>query len=250
MQKNDRKELIVEFLNKNGFASVSELSKNFYASESSIRRDLTDLENSGFIKRSWGGAKALISPNNITTFSSRSYTAYKEKTAIAKKAATLIKSGDIIFLDQSSTAYFLAIELLNYANLTIITNNLEILSVLSKSDHTVISTGGTLSKKNRNCLIGPATVKSYESIYADYAFFSVHSLSDNGIASDCTQEETFVRDAMIANAKKKILLCDSTKIGTASSFRQCALTDIDMLICDIDVREKFKAIAPNLIFDY
>ena len=61
MQKNDRKELIIEFLSKRGFASVAELSKNFYASESSIRRDLAELELSGLVKRSWGGAKALSS---------------------------------------------------------------------------------------------------------------------------------------------------------------------------------------------
>lgn len=246
MQKNGRKELIFEYLNQNGFASVSQLSKNFYASESSIRRDLAELELSGIVKRSWGGAKALTAPNSIATFSSRSYTASKEKTIIAKKAATLIKSGDIIFLDQSSTSYFLAIEIMNANGITVVTNNLEILCLLSKSNHTIISTGGTVSKRNSNCLLGPAAVKTYESIYANFAFFSVHSLSNNGIASDCTQEETFVRNAMLANAQKKILLCDSTKIGTLSSFKQCTLNEIDMLICDIDVKKRFKALAPNL----
>ena len=247
MQKNNRKDLIIEYLNRNGFASVEELGKSFYASESSIRRDLAELELSGLVKRSWGGAKALTSPNNITTFSNRSYTAAKEKTAIAKKAAELIKSGDIIFLDQSSTSYFLAIELMKSSALTVVTNNLEILCLLSKSDHNLISTGGTVSKRNANCLLGPASVKTYESIYSDFAFFSVHSLDDNGIATDCTQEETFVRNAMLANAKKKILLCDSTKIGSRSSFKQCSLCDIDMLICDVDVSERFKTVAPDLI---
>ena len=247
MQKNDRKELIIEFLNKSGFASVAELSKNFYASESSIRRDLAELELSGLVKRSWGGAKALTSPNNIPTFSTRSFTAAKEKTAIAKKAAALIKSGDIIFLDQSTTAYFLAIELMKCANLTVVTNNIEILCLLSKSDHTLISTGGTVSKKNTNCLIGALATKCYESIYADFAFFSVHSLSENGIASDCAQDEIFVRNAMLSNAKKKILLCDSTKIGSLSAFKQCTLSDIDILICDSDAFDRFKFSFPNLI---
>ncbi len=246
MQKINRKDLIIEYLNRKGFATVEELSKSFFASESSIRRDLGELELSGLVKRSWGGAKALTSPNNITTFSNRSYTAAKEKTAIAKKAAALIKSGDIIFLDQSSTSYFLAIELMKSTALTIVTNNLEILCLLSKSDHSLISTGGTVSKKNANCLIGPAAVKTYESIYADFAFFSVHSLSDNGIASDCTQEETFVRNAMLANAKKKVLLCDSTKFGSLSSFKQCSLSDIDALICDSEVGNRFKSVAPKL----
>ena len=188
----------------------------------------------------------ISAASNVVSFVGRSYNAVEEKQLIAKKAAALVKSGDIIFLDQSSTAYFLARELLKLGNLTVVSNNLEILTLMSKSEHTVICTGGTVSKKNRNCLIGVAAIKTFEGIYADFAFFSAHSLDKDGIISDCTEEEVFLRNAMLSCAKTKVFLCDSTKIDTRSAFKQCSLTDVDILVCDTDISEKFKSFSNSL----
>ncbi len=232
MFKNERQREIYDILNSSGFVTVKALSERLYTSESSIRRDLTEMEDMGFVKRSYGGASIITSYTSVLPFQARSYNAMSEKRAIAEKAVTLIKEGDIIFLDQSSTSYFLALTLLNFNSLTVITNNIEILNVLSHTKNTVHSTGGVISKKNTNCLIGDLAQKSFEGIYADLAFFSAKALSEDGIISDCTQEETFVRNAMLKNASKKVFLCDSTKLGTHSAYIQCDLSKIDCVISD------------------
>lgn len=246
MFKNERQREIYDILNTQGFVTVKTLSEQLYTSESSIRRDLSDMESMGLVKRSYGGASIITSHTSVLPFQMRSYNAVEEKRQIAAKASELIKEGDIIFLDQSSTSYFLALTLLNYNSLTVITNNIEILSVLSHTQNTVLSTGGMISKRNTNCLIGNNAQKAFEGVYADLAFFSAKALSADGIISDCTQEETFVRNAMLKNATKRVFLCDSTKMNTHSAYVQCTLADIDVLISDSEQADQYKKEYPNL----
>lgn len=240
MFKSERQNQIIEILQTNGFATVKEISKLLYTSESSIRRDLTALENKGLVMRSYGGAEIVNSNTNVLPFSTRSYDNIRAKQIIASKAANLIKTGDIIFLDQSSTSYFLAHEIMDMHSITVVTNNLEILSLLSGSKIVVHSSGGMISSSNGICLIGNNAQRTFREIYADIVFFSSKSLSDDGIISDCTQEETFIRNAMFENAAKKVFLCNSSKLDTHSAYKQCTLSDIDILVTENDAGKIFK----------
>ena len=246
MHKTEREEQIVEVLKSSGFVSVKDLSDILYISESSVRRDLTELENKGIVKRSYGGAKLITANTNVLPFYTRAFSSVSEKKIIAQKASELIKDESIIFLDQSSTAYFLAQEICDKSGLTVITNNIEILVLLSQYDMRVHSSGGILSKDNRNCLIGRNAQKTFENIYADFCFFSAKSLSEDGIISDYTQEEVFVRNSMLANAQCKVFLCNGEKFGSHSNYKQCSLADIDYLISEDDSAHRFEALNKNL----
>lgn len=118
--------------------------------------------------------------------------------------------------------------------------------LLSQSEVTVIASGGYLSDKNRNCLIGTDAVKAFENIFADKVFFSVKSLSQNGDVTDCSLEEIGVRSAMLKNAKKKILLCDSSKFSTRAPYKQCDLKDVDILISEGDTAHAFSHILKTI----
>jgi DeoR/GlpR family transcriptional regulator of sugar metabolism len=247
MQKNERKREIITILKeKNGFITVQELCKKLYASESSIRRDLTALENRGVIKRTYGGAELITNFSNVISFNKRFHHNIEAKKVIAKKATKLIKDGSIIFLDQSSTSFYLANEIINRNSLTVITNNIEILCLLSNSSIKVVSSGGFLSRENRNCLIGSDAQRTFENIYADVTFFSAKSLSDDGIVSDCTREEVTLRHSMLKNSAKKIFLCNSEKFGTQSAYKQCTLSDIDYLVSENENAKKFYAHSTSL----
>ncbi len=240
MFNKEREQEIVSILkNTNGFVSVKQLCDTLFASESSIRRDLKSLEEHGLIKRSYGGASLVTNYSNIVTFNHRTRQNIIAKRDIAQKAATLIKDGSIIFLDQSSTAFYLANELINRNSLTVVTNNIEIMMLLSNSGTKLISSGGMLSNENRNCLIGADAQKTFENIFADYMFFSVKSISDDGVVTDCSIEEIAVRNAMLKNSDKKILLCDSTKFGLRAPFKQCEFGDVDYLISENDSSQYF-----------
>ncbi len=232
MLKNEREQEILNALRGAGYVSVHKLSKNLYTSESTVRRALAELEDKGLVKRTYGGAEILENHSHAASFGARAYHNVEQKRDIACKAAKLVNDGSIVYLDQSSTAFYLANELMNKRNLTVMTNNIEILSLLARTDFTVFSSGGRLSETNRMCLVDAEAERSFDGVYADYAFFSAKSLSEDGVISDCLREEISVRNAMLRNAAMKVFLCDSKKFGTRSGYRQCSLLDLDCLISE------------------
>ncbi|MBQ7097052.1 MAG: DeoR/GlpR transcriptional regulator [Clostridia bacterium] len=247
MLKNEREREIINFLKtEDGFVTVKTLCEKLYTSESSIRRDLTALEQKGIIKKTYGGAELVKSFSNVVSFIKRSHHNINEKKIIAKKAKSLLRDGDIIFLDQSSTSFYLANEIMSDSTLTVITNNIEILSLLSNSALRVISSGGILSSENRNCLIGADAHSIFENIRAHKVFFSTKSLSEDGIISDCTREEVLVRNVMLQNSEQKIFLCDSEKLGTKSPYKQTTLNHVDFLITENDNAVIFSESFPAL----
>lgn len=247
MLKNEREQEILTMLQGNGYLTVRQLSEMLYTSESTVRRTLAALEQDGCIKRSYGGAEPLAKTSYAPSFNTRSHQNPEAKRIIARKAAQLVSDGSIIFLDQSSTAFYLAQELLCKQDLTVMTNNLEILALLSQTDFTVFSTGGRLSTRNRTCLIDAEAERAFAGIYAELAFFSTKSLSTDGVISDFNRDEIAVRNAMLRNADKKVYLCDSTKFHTRSPYRQCSLEDVDYMVCEVPVTEKYGEKFPHLL---
>lgn len=233
MLNREREQEILNILKTtNGFVSVKQLCDTLFASESSIRRDLKSLEEHGLVKRSYGGASLMANYSSIVTFNHRTRQNIAAKREIAKKAASLIKDGNIIFLDQSSTAFYLANEIINRNALTVVTNNIEIMMLLSNSRIKLISSGGFLSDENRNCLIGGDAQRTFKNTFADIMFFSVKAISDDGIVTDCSREEIVVRETMLKNAGSKVLLCDRSKFDKRAPFKQCELDEVDYLISD------------------
>ena len=247
MLRNAREKEIVNLLKEaGGFVSVGELCRALYASESSIRRDLTALESKGLVRRSYGGAELVTNYSSAIAFGHRAHHNVAAKKAIAKKAATLIKDGDVIFLDQSSTAFYLASEIAHNSTLTVVTNNIEIIMLLSTTGIRTICSGGTLGEENRSCLVGTDAQYIFGNINADLVFFSTKSLSFDGVISDCDREEVLVRAAMLKNADRRIFLCDSEKFGTGSAYKQCTLDDVDCLVCEDDSARAFAEVARKL----
>lgn len=240
MLNKEREQEIMSILKTtNGFVSVKQLCDTLFASESSVRRDLKSLEDRGLVKRSYGGASLVTNYSNIVTFNHRTRQNIAAKRDIAKKAASLIKDSNIIFLDQSSTAFYMANELINRSSITVVTNNIEIMMLLSNSGIKLISSGGILSDENRNCLIGGDAQRAFENVFADIMFFSVKAISDDGLVTDCSREEIIVRETMLKNADKKVLLCDSSKFGMRAPFKQCELGDVDYLISEENSAQHF-----------
>ncbi len=248
MLKNEREREIIEAMkDRDGRIGVKELCSALYASESSIRRDLAALENRGLIKRTRGGAELLADYSGVVEFRKRTCHNVEAKKAIAEKAAGLIEDGNVLFLDQSSTSFYLARAIMDRNSLTIVTNNVEIISLMADTRIKTIASGGYLSGENRVCLLGADAQYIFEHMFADLAFFSAKALSDEGIVYDCTREEVLVRGAMIRNARKKAFLCDSEKFHTRAVFRQCGLGELDYLISeDREASEAYRACAKSL----
>ena len=244
MYQNERELEIRKILLQKGYTSVQELSQWLYTSPSSVRRDLASLEKQGLVKRSYGGAEPVKNSSQILPFSTRAHQNIPAKKAMARKAAKMVPDGAIVFLDQSSSAFFVACELQSRAGLTVVTNNVEILSLLGQSKLDVIACGGRLSHSNRNCLLGSDAQDTFSQMHADIAFFSAKALSKEGVIWDCDREEVCLRQSILQNAGKRVFLCASEKFSLQAGFRQCSLEDVDCMITECENADFFAQLGP------
>jgi len=244
MYQSERELEIQKILAGEQYMTVRQLSQLLYTSESSIRRDLSILEKRGIVKRSYGGVELAKTNIQVPSFSARLHDRVREKKIIAEKAASLVHDGDIIFLDQSSSAMFVARAIMGKAKVTVVTNNIEILSLLSQTDLEVISSGGALCKSNRNCLLGQDAHRIFTEVQANFLFFSTKALSDDGVIYDCNREEVCIRSTMLAHAEQAVYLCTSEKMGKKSGYRQCALHEVEYIITDRS-RSETAAVLPE-----
>ena len=248
MHNKEREEEILNVLRtQGGFVTVKALCEHLFTSESSVRRDLKALEGRGLVRRAYGGAELSGGIGGFVTFSRRTRQNQAAKRDIARKAAALVRDGDVIFLDQSSTAFYLAGELAR-RNLTVVTCSIEIMMLLSDSAVRVVASGGSLSGENRMCLIGGDARATFEKVHAAAAFFSAARLSPEGVISDYDREEILVREAMLQNAAKKVFLCDSTKFGTRAPWRQCDLSDVDVMVSEGQEALRYRPVADQVVY--
>ena len=239
MYQKERKQQILYLLQEKNEMTVAELSRLLFTSESSIRRDLQAMELSGLVKRTHGGVKLLGDNPTIVPFASRLHYKVAEKKKMAKKALSYIQDGQVIFLDQSSSALFLAHELVNRRQVTIITNNIEILATMAKSELKVYASGGYICPTNRNCLIGEDAHEIFRKTHADLLFFSTKALSSDGVLYDATREEIHIHNAMLENSARRYFLCDSGKFDSYASYLQCTLSELDGMISEAAIPERF-----------
>jgi DeoR/GlpR family transcriptional regulator of sugar metabolism len=233
MSISKRQEQILELLQANSFLTVSKLSKLLYTSPSSVRRDLTVLHNKCLIKRVHGGASVLNELNQAAPFNSRINRNIANKRKIASIAASLLKDGQIIMLDGSSTASFLIPHIAKKKDVTLFTNNM--ITAIKAINYGIKThcLGGT-SVNNSAVLSGPESYAAVSEIHPDLLFFSSHSIDDDGTISDPTQEENYLRSLMIANSKLTVFLCDSEKFNRRSTFSLTNLDKIDYAVFDIE----------------
>lgn len=230
MSTTKRQEQILKLLSENGFLTVEKLSALTYTSPSSIRRDLTKLQNMYFIKRTHGGASILDS-NQVASLDNRLSQNTVAKRKIAKKASELICDGQTIMLDGSSTAGFLVPHIAKHKDITLFTNNMITAMNAINYGITTHCIGG-LSVNNSAVLSGPQSYKFISEVYADILFFSSYALDKNGVISDPTEEENYLRSLMLKNSRQRVFLCDSEKFNRKSLYTLSSINDIDVAVFD------------------
>ncbi len=227
----EREKQILEILLKEKRVYVPDLAKALFISEPSVRRDLQSLAKQNLIKRIHGGAilEETALSNNKIPFLIREYEQSQAKVVIARKAIELVNDNDVVFLDASTSCYYLIPFLASKRNLTVITNGVKALIKLAEYDIKTVSTGGDLLN---NCLalVGEEAYKTIETYNADIAFFSCRGLTDDGYITDISNEENNVRKKMIQHTKKAYLLCASEKLGKKYFHNLCHRDDISGVI--------------------
>lgn len=227
----EREKAILEIAIKEKTVTVKDLAKRLYASEPSIRRDLSNLEKQHLLKRTHGGGvldECGLSDIKIP-FLIRELEKTDEKIAIARKAVELVNNGNVIFLDASTSAYNMIPFLREKKNIIVITNGVKALSKLSEYNITCIGTGGNVVN---SCLafVGIDAARTIERYNADLCFFSCRGLSDDGKLTDISEAENAVRQKMIEHSNRSYLLCSSNKISKVFFNTLCTADSISGVI--------------------
>ncbi len=246
MNINERHTEIISILQRTPFVTVEYLAEEIHISPSSIRRDLTMLEAQGLVRRTHGGVSLVITDNLSIPFAMRAKANIPEKKDIARKAIELVHEGDVIFLDGSSTCMFLAKELVKKRGITIISNNLSAIHYLMDFSVKTVCTGGALNPENRNTLVGGEALQMLETVRANIAFIVPQAIDKNGNLFDCYREEVPIARRMIASAEQKVGLCDSSKLGKVSTYKQCSVGELDALIGEINLGPFFSERFPHV----
>ena len=232
-------ETIYNAICKNGVVKVTDLARQYNLSASTVRRKLDELEKDGLITRTHGGVKSVEDDLTVTSFATRVHTNVAEKRRIALKAIKLIREGDVIFLDASSTTYFLTEYLNEFSKIKVITNGIDTLAALAAKGISAYSTGGKVSRESPSVLVGQFARNAVYGVHADVAFFSVHGINENGEIFDTNQSCNEITSCMIKCSDKVVCLCDNTKIGKSGAFKVCDVSDVDFVVCDRDVTGSF-----------
>ncbi|WP_202302272.1 DeoR/GlpR family DNA-binding transcription regulator [Dryocola clanedunensis] len=249
MKGYNRLEQIMDYLKGHNLVTVEQLVAVTEASPATIRRDLIKLDQEGVISRSHGGVTLnRFIPNQPTTHE-KMQRSLAEKHAIARAAASFVKAGDAVVLDAGTTMIELARHL-THLPLRVITSDLHIalfLAEFKQIEVTII--GGRIDDSSQSC-IGDHGRKLLQNVWPDVAFVSCNSWDlQRGITSP-TEEKAALKRDLIANAKRRVLLADSSKYGAWSLFNVAHLASLSDIVTDDrldkEICEAIEKIAPRL----
>ncbi len=211
---------------------VSELSQLYDVSEETIRRDLEKLVNEGVAIKSYGGAVINENANLEVPFNIRKNYNVIGKQKIAEQIAAMVKDGESLMLDASSTAVYIAKALKEKKNLTVITNSIEIIvELMDMPEWKVLSTGG-LSREGSFALVGPQTDKMLKSYHVDKAVISCKGFDLESGITDSDELHANNKITMLGAAGKKILAVDKSKFDKTAFTAIGALDDITTVVTD------------------
>jgi len=230
--REERKRKISQFIKQNKKGTVAELSKLFGVSESTIRRDLEQLDEQGVIQRAHGGAviaePAAPEPPIIQRMAENT----EEKRRIGRAAAELIRDAETVFLGSGTTTLEVARNLVEKDNLTLITNALNIANLFAgRPNITVIVVGGLL-RPSELSMIGHITEQVLKELHADKVIMGIRAIDvEAGLTNDYLPE-TMTDRAIINFSSEVILVADHAKFGKISTAYVAPVERITVLVTD------------------
>lgn len=234
----DRRKNLLEIVRRQGFASMPDLAGALNVSESTVRRDLGTLEGDGLVRRSHGGAYYAGPSPSLPHFRNRQSAEWDKKKAIAQAAAPLVSGADTLLLDGGSTTYELA-RLLTGGASQIVTNSLPVANLFSsRPEVDLILVGGYLHSTS-GVLLGTYAEEMLRSLRVRAAVISAAGVDESGLYNS-NHMTAATQQAMVRAADEVILVADSTKFGSHSIARVCGLDEINRVVVDSGLEDRWK----------
>ncbi|SFM06010.1 DeoR/GlpR family DNA-binding transcription regulator [Halanaerobium salsuginis] len=241
MFAEERRKNIIYLLEKEKRVSVNELSGEFDVSRATIRRDLSELESDGFLRRTHGGAILRSSSKLELTFKEKEDKFFSEKKAIGKKAAELIKDGDSIFLDAGTTTRHIIDNLKGKKKLTIVTHALHIINKINeiKLDCELVVIGGNF-KWSTEAMVGPIAEDILKKLRIDKSFIGTNGFKLDSFATTPELGEAKIKEIALEISSENFLLFDRSKWKQVYFYKFADFNLINYIITD-QIEEKREA---------
>ena len=205
----------MESLRSAGSVTVAEVEARFDVSPVTARRDLDELQRQGLLRRTHGGGVLPTTAAHEDSFARRLKVSAGAKRRLAEAAVALMAPGETVFLDSSTTSYFVARRMIETGiATTVLTNSFPVMELMFNgqgSNAEIIGVGGNLRRLTRS-FVGPFAVRTVQSHFADRLFLSVKGLTEGGMMTDADALEAEVKRTMIAQAGESTLLVDRSKM--------------------------------------
>lgn len=216
-----RRAAILNLLNQDGQVQVESLSEFFDISAVTIRKDLRELELRGLCKRTYGGAKATSAPSSLTVpyeppFNYRKKLMEREKQAIAHYASELIRPGDSIALDSSTSCFALTPFLRSIHALNIFTNSLLIAQQFIDVPNIKVQMPAGRLRRESVSLVGD--LDTSKRINFTWGFFGVRGITWTRGMTDVNQEESDFKRTLFQQCERPVILVDSSKWGFTATY--------------------------------
>ncbi len=253
-----RQQEIVDLARSQGRVLVDELAQRFGLSQQTVRRDLNELCDQGLLARVHGGAILATATENLAYEARRSMSA-DEKDHIGQSCATEIPNNCSLFINIGTTTEAVARSLTHHQGLLVITNNLNVASILMPSPGCEVIVAGGMVRRSDGALVGEATADFVKQFKVDYAVIGASAIDEDGALLDYDYREVRVARAILENARQAYLVSDQSKLGRTAPvrighFRQLSAFFTDYLpstrlreLCEslgVSVHEASEAPAP------
>jgi DeoR/GlpR family transcriptional regulator of sugar metabolism len=230
MTSEERRQHLSNFLAERGFANLSALAEELNVSESTVRRDLSQLEEEGVARRTHGGAVFVSDRFSVLNYAARESAAAAEKAAIGEATAALIRDGETILLDGGTTTFQVARHLTTRA-LQVVTNSLPIANLLgSASNIELIFVGGYIYPRT-GVALGPLAKQAIASLHVTRTIMSAAGINEDGLYN----ANTLMVEAehlMMSSADEVVLVADHTKFGKRALAHLAGWDRINRVVSD------------------
>jgi DeoR family transcriptional regulator of aga operon len=247
---SERRLRISTLVRERGSVQVAPLSEHFGVSMQTIRKDLRYLATRGVMERSYGGG---ISSDAVNVTAEPPVEVKRsshadEKMRIGKAAAAMVRPGESIVLDSGTTALQIARFLPDDEDITVLTNDLDILSVLADKDRlNIVMLGGMLRRRNR-AFYGAQTVAALEDLRVDKLFLGVDGFDVECGITTHYEPEAMLNRKMVAAAREVIAVTDASKFGRVCLHRIVAVANIHHLVTNSVVPDDVRLASLQLGF--
>jgi DeoR/GlpR family transcriptional regulator of sugar metabolism len=254
MLAKHRQTLILEDIRRAGSVRVSDLTQRLGVSDMTIRRDLEVLAKSGLIEKVHGGAVLPGAPSSHEPgFEAKSSLEMAAKAAIARAAVELVTPGSAIGLSAGTTTFALAELLIGIPALTIVTNSVRVVNVLSESQlagarargTSVVLTGGVRTPSD--ALVGPIADLTIRSLHLDMLFLGCHGVDPVAGLTTPNLAEAETNRAFRQAARKVTVVADHTKWGIVGLSSFAELDDVDTFISDSELQAEARALVAERV---